>query len=64
MAGLIYYYNTLCYYYLYVTKDEMLGKTLSVIACDMGSGTHPIGAGIQIPENSLSLLWTKREKMC
>ena len=90
----------------------MLGKTLSVIACDMGSGTHPIGAGIQIPENqsvylrlntqtekawfsysldgehfekigpeldatilsdddfeiiiedSLSLLWTKREKMC
>lgn len=50
MAGLIYFYNTLCYYYLYVTEDEMLGKTLSVIACDMEKGTHPIGAGVQIPE--------------
>lgn len=50
MAGLIYFYNTQCYYYLYVTRDEMLGKVLSVISCDLGQGTHPIGAGIQIPE--------------
>lgn len=50
MAGLIYYYNTLCYYYLYATRDEMLGKVLSVIACDLGAGTHVIGAGVQIPE--------------
>lgn len=51
MAGLIYYYNTLGYYYLYVTQDESLGRVLSIIACDTGVGTHPIGAGIPIPEN-------------
>lgn len=50
MAGLIYYYNTLGYYYLYVTQDEMLGRVLSIIACDTGAGTHPIGAGIPIPK--------------
>ena len=50
MAGLIYYYNTLGYYYLYVTQDEMLGRVLSIIACDTGAGTHPIGAGVPIPK--------------
>lgn len=50
MAGLIYYYNTLEYYYLYVTQDEMLGRVLSIIACDTGAGTHPIGAGVPIPK--------------
>ncbi|MDO4297617.1 MAG: glycoside hydrolase family 43 protein [Lachnospiraceae bacterium] len=51
LAGLTYYYNTMCYYYLYVTRDEMLGKVLSVIRCDLREGTHPIGAGVQIPED-------------
>lgn len=62
MAGLIYFYNTLCYYYIYVTRDEMLGKTLSIIKCDMGSGSMPLGAGIVIPEEGPVFLRLTTEK--
>ena len=50
MAGLTYFYNTKCYYYLYVTRDEIMGKTLSMIKCDLGKGSHPLGVGISIPD--------------
>ena len=50
MAGLTYFYNTQCYYYLYVTKDELLGRVLTLICCDSRKGRMPMGAGIQIPE--------------
>lgn len=50
MAGLTYYYNTCCYYYLYITCDEIMGRVLSVIKCDLGKGTHPVGVGIRLPE--------------
>ncbi|QSO50929.1 glycoside hydrolase family 43 protein [Alicyclobacillus curvatus] len=36
MAGLIYYYNTKNYYYLYVSHDEELGKSLNIIATHHG----------------------------
>lgn len=49
MAGLTYYYNTSCYYYLYVTKDERMGRVISLIRCDLSKGTSLIGAGIPIP---------------
>ncbi|MCI5650396.1 MAG: glycoside hydrolase family 43 protein [Fusicatenibacter sp.] len=51
MAGLIYYYNTQCYYYLYISRDELLGRVLSIIYCDSCTGTMPIGAGITLPES-------------
>lgn len=50
MAGLTYFYNTQCYYYLYVTRDELMGRVLNLISCDYKVGTMPIGAGIQLPE--------------
>ena len=50
MAGLTYYYNTRCYYYLYITRDEIMGRVISIIKCDLGKGSHPVGVGIKIPE--------------
>ncbi len=50
MAGLVYYYNTECYYYLYISREEVLGRVITILKCDLGSGSHPIGAGITIPE--------------
>lgn len=47
-AGLTYFYNTSCYYYLYVTKHEFMGKTIGVIKCDLGAGTALMGAGIPL----------------
>ena len=33
-----------------VTKDELLGRVLTLICCDSRKGRMPMGAGIQIPE--------------
>jgi len=49
MAGLVYYYNNLSYYYLYITEDEVAGRVLSIMSCVLGKGTQPIGVGIQLP---------------
>lgn len=49
MAGLTYFYNTQCYYYLYLSREEHLGRVLSVMKCDLGQGTLPLGAGIPLP---------------
>lgn len=49
MAGLVYYYNTLSYYYLYITQDEIEGRVLSIISNILGKGAHPIGVGIPLP---------------
>lgn len=49
MAGLVYYYNSLSYYYLYITEDEVAGRVLSIISCVLGKGTQPIGVGISLP---------------
>ena len=50
MAGLAYYYNTQCYYYLHITWDDQFGRILSIIKNDLGKGSHPIGMGVSIPE--------------
>lgn len=57
LAGLTYYYNTQCYYYAYVTRDELLGRVVSLMACDYKVGSMPIGAGVQIPESGA--VWLK-----
>ncbi len=64
MAGLVYYYDSLSYYYLYITEDEVAGRVLSIIACVLGKGTHPIGVGISLPaEGEVYLrLTTKKDK--
>jgi xylan 1,4-beta-xylosidase len=62
MAGLVYYYNSLSYYYLYITEDETAGRVLSIISCILGKGTQPIGAGISIPETGEVYLRLTTEK--
>lgn len=65
MFGLIYYYNTQCYYYqLYVTRDEMLGRRFLLLNVIWGKGSMPIGAGIVIPEEGpvYLRLTTKKER--
>jgi xylan 1,4-beta-xylosidase len=49
LAGLVYYYDSLSYYYLYITEDEHLGRVLSILSNVLGKGTQPIGAGIALP---------------
>ncbi len=62
MAGLVYYYDSLSYYYLYITQDEKAGKVLSIISCVLGKGTQPIGVGVPIPENKEVYLRLTTEK--
>jgi xylan 1,4-beta-xylosidase len=62
MAGLVYYYNSLSYYYLYITEDEAAGRVLSIISCILGKGTQPIGMGISLPETGEVYLRLTTEK--
>lgn len=48
MAGLIYYYDNISYYYLHVTYDEEQGKTLNLVSSVLGNTTYPIGHGFPI----------------
>ena len=50
MAGLVYYYDSLSYYYLYITEDEVFGRVLSILSNILGKGSQPIGAGIPLPK--------------
>lgn len=50
MAGLTYYYNTSCYYYLYVTRDEDLGRVVTMMRHLPESFDMPVGAGRALPE--------------
>lgn len=50
MAGLAYYYNTQCYYYLHITWDDQFGRIISIMKNDLGKGSYPIGMGVPIPE--------------
>lgn len=50
MAGLVYYYDSLSYYYLYITQDEFAGRVLSIITCVLGKGSQPLGVGVQLRE--------------
>lgn len=54
MAGLIYYYDDLSYYYFYLTKNEKEQDVLQLLSCVMGRHTWPLGHGILLrsPEDS------------
>ena len=62
MAGLVYYYESLSYYYLYITDDEVSGRVLSIIASVLGKGSQPIGSGISLPETGEVYLKLTTEK--
>ena len=47
-AGLIIYYNTENYFYLCLSKNEVLGRCLRVISCNKGKTAEPTGQGIPI----------------
>lgn len=48
MAGLIYYYDNLSYYYLHLTYDEERGKVLNLLSSVLGKATYPIGQGLSL----------------
>ena len=42
MAGLVAYYNTYLYHYLYLSCDEQLGRCLQIHSCDDGRSSFPL----------------------
>ncbi|MBU9713960.1 glycoside hydrolase family 43 protein [Evansella tamaricis] len=48
MAGLVYYYNTKNYYYLYVSHDELLGKCIGIMSNTKGIYDEPIENRVSI----------------
>ena len=56
MAGLVAYYNTYLFHYLYISLDEVLGRCLQIHSCDDGASSFPLGADlIPLPEGELYL---------
>ena len=62
MAGLVYYYDDLSYYYFYMTRNEKGECVLQLLACVMGRHTWPLGHGIVIGETETIWLKLKTEK--
>ena len=52
MAGLICFYDTDNYYYLNISKDESVGKCLSIITSDKGKNYEPLDNVISMGEAS------------
>lgn len=50
MAGLTYFYANNCYYYLFVSRDEGLGRVVSIVSSDLGKNFYPVGGGVTIPD--------------
>ncbi len=48
MAGLMAYYDTQHWSYLRVSRDETLGKTLTLLSCDAGTYSEPLEHEISI----------------
>jgi xylan 1,4-beta-xylosidase len=46
MAGLVAYYNTHLFHYLYLSRDEQLGRCLQIHSCDDGTSSFPLEAEI------------------
>lgn len=62
MAGLVYYYDDLSYYYFYMTRNDKGECVLQLLACVMGRHTWPLGHGIVIGETETIWLKLKTEK--
>ncbi|SEN66899.1 xylan 1,4-beta-xylosidase [Mesobacillus persicus] len=48
MAGLVYYYNTRNYYYLWISHDEELGKSLGIMSNHRGAYDEPLETPVSI----------------
>ncbi|WP_453991372.1 glycoside hydrolase family 43 protein [Bacillus nitroreducens] len=48
LAGLIYYYNTRNYYYLYISHDEEIGKCLGIMSCNRRQYDEPLEKPVSI----------------
>ncbi|WP_274648569.1 glycoside hydrolase family 43 protein [Paenibacillus humicola] len=48
LAGLVYYYNTKNYYYLYISRDEERGKCLGIMSSDRGKYDEPLEAPVSV----------------
>ena len=56
MAGLVIYYNTHLFHYLYLSHDEEIGRCLQIHSCDDGTSSFPLGSRpIAVPEGDLYL---------
>lgn len=48
MAGLVYYYNARNWYYLRISRDETLGKSLSILTSDQGQYDEPLEQEVSV----------------
>ncbi|HZG84554.1 glycoside hydrolase family 43 protein [Paenibacillus sp.] len=48
MAGLVYYYNAKNWYYLRVSRDESLGKSLTLMVSDQGQYDEPLEREVSV----------------
>jgi len=48
MAGLVYYYNSKNWYYLRVSRDESLGKSLALMVSDQGQYDEPLEREVSV----------------
>ncbi|WP_018750199.1 glycoside hydrolase family 43 protein [Paenibacillus sanguinis] len=48
MAGLVYYYNARNWYYLRISRDEKLGKSLAILTSDQGEYDEPLDQEISV----------------
>ncbi|KKK39769.1 beta-xylosidase [Mesobacillus campisalis] len=48
MAGLVYYYNSRNYYYLWISHDEEMGKCLGIMSSDQGKYDEPLDRPISV----------------
>lgn len=62
MAGLTYFYNGSCFYYLYVTYDEELGRVLTVMRKLPEDFDMPVGVGRRLPADGP--VWLRMEVHC
>lgn len=48
MAGLVCYYNTQNYHYLYISRNESVGKHIGIVSCDNHRVSYPLARGVCI----------------
>ena len=61
-AGLVYYYDTLSWYYLCVTADEQKGRVLTVMHKILNQFSMPLGVGVSIPDEGTVYLRLEAKK--
>lgn len=62
MAGLVCYYDTRHWVYLRLSRDEELGKTLNLLACDAGRYEEPLGREVSVGEAARVYLKVRFER--